>query len=233
MRCVLLALGAGLLLATPAAVAQDRKGGMSSKAYPSWAKLCETPTAAGTDLFGRSRAAGIKTCLVFSEQLDAATATRVAAGVQQAEGRQTLLIRVTPDVTREPGVNLMIMPRDIWQTVERTGAPPAGQSHRVTGFKLPYSTCDADGCIAETEATPKLVADLKSNGGLVIVTLKGRHIFAYLVRLKSFREAYDGPSVDTERFLKAREEILRERQRRLKSLPAPEPAPRAKGDQRI
>jgi invasion protein IalB len=236
MRRPILVLGAGLLLLGPAAVAQDRKGGMSSKANASWVKLCETPTAASTDLFGKPRAVGIKTCLVLAEQLDAATgAVRVTTGVQEAKGLQTLMIRVAPDASREHRVGLTILPDEIWERVQRKDNSPLteAQLSKVQRLKLTYSSCNVEGCIAEIDATPKLVADLKKGGGLMVSILKGKHAFTYMVSLGGFREAYDGPSVDAARFLKAREDLLRAlRERNRQRAPPPAPAPpRGKGDQ--
>jgi hypothetical protein len=95
---------------------------VNPKAPPagSWAKLCETPTARSTDPLGKPRTVGVKTCLVLHEQIDATSgAVRVAAGVEQAEGRQRLTIKVMPDVSREPGLLLTIMPPDVWRIVQR------------------------------------------------------------------------------------------------------------------
>ena len=104
MRCLPLIVLAGSVLAASQAVAQDRPRPVNPKTPPagSWARLCETPTARSTNPLGKPRAVGIKTCLVFHEQIDATSGTlRVAAGVEQTEGRQTLTIKVMPDC--QPG----------------------------------------------------------------------------------------------------------------------------------
>jgi hypothetical protein len=161
------------------------------------------------------------------------------------------MIKVTPDVSREPGVSLAILPRDIWQKMQRNQSTPLTQSQlsKVRRLKLAYSLCQADGCLAETRATPELVADLKSGGGLMVVTLKGKHAFAYMVTLGGFREAYDGPPIDSVRFREVREQLLRELRERQKQGSQPQlaprggeggplkppsaPAPRGKDEQRI
>ena len=103
MRCLPLIVLAGSVLAASQPshrIALPAK----PKAPPagSWARLCETPTARSSDLFGKPRVVGVKTCLIHHEQLDATSGTvRVAAGVEQTEGRQTLTIRVPPDC--QPG----------------------------------------------------------------------------------------------------------------------------------
>ena len=237
MRCLPLIVLAGSVLAASQAVAQDRPRPVNPKTPPagSWARLCETPTARSTDPLGKPRAVGIKTCLVFHEQIDATSGTlRVAAGVEQTEGRQTLAIKVMPDVSREPGLHLTIMPRNVWQSVQRNQASPLTQSQlsKIQRLKLTYSLCAADGCIAETDATPKLVADLKSGGGMMVLTLKGKHAFAYMVSLGGFREAYDGPPLDSAKFNAARAELLRELRKRQEQRPQPRPQ-RRPGDREI
>jgi invasion protein IalB len=243
MRCLSSIVFAGSLVAASAAFAQGpgaaspgganpggvRPGGMkpkaaspggtSAKAPPSrsWAKLCETPPAGSSDLLGQPGEAGVKTCLIHHEQLDSTSgALRVAAGVRQAEGRQTFLVKVPVGVDRDPGVRLMILPRDLWLRVQRNEQVPLAQSTRVRKLNLGYSLCNAEGCIAETKATPGLLAELKSSGGLLIVILKATQAFAYSVPLDGFREAYDGPPVDTAKFYAARAELLRQLRERQK-----------------
>ncbi len=139
-----------------------------------------------------------------------------------------------PDVSREPGLLLTIMPPDVWRIVQTKKAAPLTQSQlsKVQKLKLTYSLCAADGCFAETDATPKLVGHLKSGGGMMVFTLKGKHAFAYMVSLGGFREAYDGPPVDSARFNAARAELLRELRERQKQRPQPRP-PRRASDQDI
>jgi invasion protein IalB len=215
MRCLPSIVLAGFVLAASPAVAQDRPRPENPKAPAagSWVRLCETPTGRSMDPLGRPRAVGVKTCLVFHEQIDATSgAVRVAAGVEQAERRQSLTIKVAGDASQEPGLLLTIMPPDVWQVVQRNQAAPLTQSQmsKVQRLKLSYTLCAADGCIAEADATAKLVADLKSGGGMMVFTLKGKHAFAYMVSLGGFREAYDGPPVDSARHNAARAELLRE-----------------------
>jgi hypothetical protein len=74
---------------------------------------------------------------------------------------------------------------------------------------MAFTLCAADGCLMEAVAGPQLLADLKSFGGLVIVTTRARQAFSQMVSLRGFREAYDGPPADAARFYAARAELLR------------------------
>jgi invasion protein IalB len=230
MRCLPLIVLAGVILAVSAASAQDRPGGggtkpgaarpggTTAKARPSlsWVKLCETPATNSSDLLGKPSAVGVRTCLIHHEQIDRMSgAVGVAAGVQQASGRQTLIVKVPADADPAPGVRLMLLPRDLWRKVQTSQRVPLELS-KVRRLTLAYSSCNAAGCIAETKATAGLLADLKSGGGLIVAILKGRHAFAYTVPLSGFREAYDGPPVDSARFYAARAELLRQLHERQK-----------------
>ncbi len=198
-------------------------GGTTSARPPgrSWARVCETPVATGRDLFGKPKAVGIRTCLVLNEQIDMMSgAVRMAAGVEEAEGRQALIVKVAADADRGPGLRLMIMPRDLWQRVLANDRTPLVSS-RVRRLTLAYSSCDAEGCLAQTEATKGLLADLKVGGGLLVAIRKGRQAIAYPVSLNGFREAYDGPAVDAARFYASRAELLRRLRSRQKGLGPP------------
>jgi invasion protein IalB len=203
--------------------APARPGGTTSRTPPgrAWAKLCETPSATGSDLFGKPQAVGVTTCLVVNEQIDILSGVvRVAAGVQQAAGRQTFIIRVAADANRASGVRLLVLPGDLWRRALSNDTASLFSS-RVRKLTLAYRSCDADGCFAETTATSGLLADLKSDGGLIVAILRGRQAIAYPVPLSGFREAYDGPPLDSARFYAARAELLRRLRARNKGLPPP------------
>jgi hypothetical protein len=127
---------------------------------------------------------------------------------------------VAPDADRGPGVRLIILPRDLWQKVLANDRAPL-LSSRVRKLTLAYSSCSPEGCLAETKATTRLLADLKSSGGLLVAILKGRQAIAYPVSLAGFREAYEGPSVDSARFRATRAELLRQIRERQKGLLPP------------
>jgi invasion protein IalB len=199
--------------------AAARPGASTPKVpHRSWAKLCDTPgSGSGEPLLGKPAPVGVKTCLTHHEQLDASTgALRVAAGIQEVEGQRTFLVKVAAGMDQEPGVRLMILPSDLWDKVQKNQLVPSTETKRVRKLTLPYSSCNFDGCIAETAATKDLIANLKSMGALVIVTLKARQAFAYTVPLNGFREAYDGPPVDSAKFYAARAELLRRLRERQK-----------------
>jgi invasion protein IalB len=211
MRCTLFVLAAGLAVAAPASLAQEREGAMEARPPNSaWVKLCDTPTSASKDLFGKAQAVGAKTCLTHHERLDGASGTMmVAAAVRQAGGRQTLTVMVPNWVQLAPGMRIYIYPPNLWERMQRKERLQKEVADRLGMVSLKFAFCHADGCTAETDATSDLVADLKSNAGLMVFAFKDGRPIAYAIPLNGFREAYDGPPTDSARFHAARSALLR------------------------
>jgi invasion protein IalB len=155
MRRVLLALGAVSLLLAPAALAQERKRATpTSPSASTWVKLCETPKVSGKDLLGKAQAAGVTTCLILAERLDATTGARLlAVGIRQSEGRQTLTV-VVPSRVDQRGMIVVIYSRSQWKRAERGELIEKRERDRMKPLKLEYTSCDAEQCAAETDATP-------------------------------------------------------------------------------
>jgi invasion protein IalB len=243
MRRLLLVLGAGLLWIAPAALAQDgerptpAQGGKQASQLPepksSWVKLCETPSAPAKDVLGKPQLVGVRSCLTFHERLDATTGMRIVAiGIRQIRERQTLTVIVPASVDRR-GMLVFIYPHSVWKRVARGGGLEMHERDMVTTVKLGHASCDAAECATETDASPELIKDLRTKGGLAVNVIVNKQIIPIQASLGGFREAYDGPSVDTARWLKVREDLLRAlRERNRQRVPAPPPAPpRGKGDQ--
>jgi len=232
MRRLLLVLGAGLWLwVVPDALAQDgnraapAQGGKRASASPgpkhSWVKLCETPGAPAKDLLGRAQVVGARNCLTFHEQLNTQTGTRlIAIGIRQGGGRQRLTIMVPANVDRR-GMIALIYPRSLWKRAMTGGLIEKHEQVQLTPLKLDYTSCDAEECAAETDASPELIEDLRTKAGLVVSLVRGKQIVLNPISLGGFRTAYDGPGIDSARFRKAREELMREIRARSKRRPGP------------
>jgi invasion protein IalB len=236
MRRLSLMLIAGAALAGSAGLAQERKGAgeaLPRQADQAWVKLCETPSADGKDFYGKAKAVGVKTCLVHQERMDAATgATVVAVAVRQTGAQQTLMVMLPPVVQREPGVRIHIYPSNLWEKVQRKERLQKDVFDRLRMVSLKFAFCHAEGCTAETNVSPELVADLKSSGGLmVLVVARGRPV-ALPISLSGFRATFDGAPMDSERYYQARNELLRTIRERQKRGVRPPPGTGAP-DQRI
>jgi len=213
MRRQPLVLIVGFALAAPVSLAQERTGGMEARPPPSskaWVKLCETPAMASNDFFGKAQVIGAKTCLTHHERLDGTSGmVLVAAAVRQTGGRQHLTVMVPAGVQQAPGVRVYIYPSSLWERVQKKEQLQKRDEGRVGVLNLKYTLCHAGGCTAETDATPELIADLKSNAGLMIFVIRSGQPIAFPIPLSGFREAYEGPPVDSERYHEARNELLR------------------------
>jgi len=86
----------------------------------------------------------------------------------------------------EPGLRVTIVPKGVWETVQKSN------ERRDTGnlkeLSLKYTLCHAAGCVAEVEATPELMGDLKDSGGLLIHPATD----TYFIPLKGFADALVG-----------------------------------------
>ena len=224
MRHLPLLAIAALALAPSMAVAQERPGAAHAKPAQAkaWVKLCETPTSTDQDLFGKLGEVGVKTCLIHHERLDSTSGDlQVAAGVRQVGDRLTFTVMVPSDVHRPAGTRVDILPVDLWQKVLRREQIKWIELPRVKTLKLKFAFCRAEGCTAETEATPSLLANLRSSAGFLVHAFRyGQRPAAHPVVLDGFAAAYDGPATDSARFYAARAELLRRlRERRGPRLP--------------
>jgi invasion protein IalB len=232
MRCLALMLITGAALAGPTGLAQDRRA--AGEANAAWVKLCETPSATGRDLYGKANAVGVKTCLVHQEMLDAtrAGALIVAVAVRQTGARHTLAVMVPTVVQQERGVRVHIVPNNLWEIVRRNEQLPNDQFDRLRVVSLKFAFCRPEGCTAETDVPPELVADLKSSGGLMVFVFARGQPVVLRVSLSGFREIYDGAPIDSVRYHRTRNEFLRKLREGQKQRPQPPPRS-GPGDQRL
>lgn len=235
MRCLALMLIAGAALAGPAGLAQERKGAgeaVPHQAEQAWVKLCETPSAAGKDFYGKAKVVGVKTCLVHHERIDATSGASMMAAVRQTGAQLSLMVMLPPAVQRETGVRVHIYPSNLWEKVQRKERLQKDVFYRLRMVSLKFAFCHAEGCTAETDVTPELVADLKSSGGLMVSAFARGQPVALPITLSGFRKVYDGAPMDSERFHQARNELLRRLREGQKQRPQPPPRSGA-SDQRI
>jgi len=165
-----------LLVWLPAAHAQN------------WLKLCEKATTTVSGYEDR------KVCLTYHNHLDdtgklvysAALREVLARNIEGHETR-TLMILVPLGALLEPGLRASIFPKGLWEKVENNETPDAANLKEIA---LKYTLCRADGCVAEAEAKPELITDLKDGGGLMV---RPAAIGTYPIPLKGFADALAGP----------------------------------------
>jgi invasion protein IalB len=149
----------------------------------SWAKLCEKTATTVSGYEGQI------VCLTFQELLDDTGKLVVSAALQEIEGheKRSFMILVPFGVLLDAGLRVTFFPKDLWAKFqENSERPDAANLKELT---LKYTLCHAAGCVAEVEATPELIADLKDSGGLMVCPAA---FDTYLIPLKGFADALMG-----------------------------------------
>src|SRR5262249_42772540 len=74
-----------------------------------------------------------------------------------------------------------------------------------------YTICHPAGCTAEVEATPELLNDLRTMGGLVVFAINaGGQPVGFPVPLVGFEQAYTGSPVDNKQYGEARRALMQQ-----------------------
>jgi invasion protein IalB len=182
----------------------DRADGSSATTQATanpWVKLCENVTIAG---------ANKALCVTTHERLNGSTGmVLVSAALREIEGEgsQTLMALVPEGVRLPPGLRVSIYSKEEWEKLRKN----ENDESKATGIKLTYTLCRAGGCAAEVTATPSLISDLKGGGGLrVSATNAANEVVSFLVPLGGFTEAYEGPPVDNEKYMRIRSLLLQQ-----------------------
>ncbi len=68
----------------------------------------------------------------------------------------------------QPGIRAVLVAKDMWEKAQRNEKI---DDAKLKPFMLVYTLCLPRGCDAELEATPELINDLKTGGGLMIYAI--------------------------------------------------------------
>lgn len=177
-----------------------------------WVKLCEKATAATKDKDGKEEKKDLNICLTHHERLDGNSGmVLISAAVRQIDGqdKQHFMVMVPLGMLLQPGMRATIFPKNMWDKVQKNEKLDKADEAKLKGLKLGYTLCHAAGCTAETDATPELLNDLKTNGGLMVfaISAAGSPI-AFPVPLGGFGEALAGQPVDTQKYGEARKALM-------------------------
>ncbi len=211
--------------AAGAAGATDKKS--------AWVKLCEKAPFNHKDKDGKDVKEEKNICLTHHERLDGTTGmVMVSAAIREIEGadKKSLMVMVPLGMALPPGLRAAVYTKEQWAQAaknekidEKTLKPVA----------LKFSLCHAAGCTAEVEATPEIVEQMKTGGGIMVIAMNaGAQPIGFPVPLDGFTESYTGKPVDNKEYAKARGQLMaqiRERQQaalekykaeQMKNLPA-------------
>ena len=217
----------------PAAASAPPAGSQSA-----WVKLCEKANAVTKDKDGKDEKKEVSICLTHHERLDGNSGmVLVSAAVRQIDGqdKQHFMVMVPLGMLIQPGMRASIYPKDQWELVQKNEKI---DENKLKGIKLGYTLCHPAGCTAEVEATPELINDLRTMGGLVVFAINaGGQPVGFPVPLVGFEQAYTGNPVDNKQYGEARRALMQqiaqrqhdliEEQKKQQQQAAPAPAPGA------
>ena len=206
--------------AKPAAKQEKGAGGNQS----AWVKLCETATAQVKGKDGKEEKKDLNICLTHHERLDGNTGmVLVSAALRQIDGqdKQHFMVMVPLGMLISPGMRATVFPKNLWEKVQKNEKLDKAEESKLKGLKLEYTLCHAAGCTAEMEASPELLSDLKSNGGLMVFTISASGApIAFPVPLGGFDQALAGPPVDAKKYGEARKALMMQIAQRQQQLAA-------------
>jgi invasion protein IalB len=226
---IALAVGAGSLAGSASAqqpapakkapaAAPAQKGASPAAAPPAsqsaWVKLCEQASGVTKDKDGKEQKKDVNICLTHHERLDGNTGmVLVSAAVRQIEGqdKQHFMVMVPLGMLIQAGMRATIYPKDLWERAQKNEKLEKADESKLKGTKLAYTLCHPAGCTAEIEATPELVADLKTAGGVLVFAIdaSGRAV-GFPVPLIGFEQAYTGAPVDNKQYSEARKALMQQ-----------------------
>ena len=202
----------------PAAKPADKKAPAGAPAASSspWVKLCEKATANTKDKDGKDEKKELNVCMTHHERIDGSSGmVVVSAALQQlkvegeAKDKEQFLIMVPTGMLLKPGMRATIFPKDLWAKVEKNQKLEKAEEAKLKAITLDYTLCHAMGCTAETDATPELISNLKTNGGLMVFALRASGApVAFPVPLAGFDQALAGAPVDPQKYGEARKALM-------------------------
>ena len=208
--------------------AADKKAATPAKQPPSaqtaWVKLCEKATAQVKGKDGKEEKKDLNICLTHHERLDGNTGmVLVSAALRQIDGqdKKHFMVMVPLGMLIQPGMKATVFPKNLWEKVQKNEKLDKADESKLKGLQLGYTLCHAAGCTAEMEATPELITDLKSNGGLMVfaIAASGAPI-AFPVPLGGFEQALAGQPIDTQKYGEARKALMMQIAQRQQQLAA-------------
>jgi invasion protein IalB len=184
-----------------------------------WVKLCETATGVAKDKDGKEEKKELNICLTHHERLDGNTGmVLVSAAVRQVQGqdKQHFMVMVPLGMMLQAGMRATLYPKDAWEKVQKNEQV---DESKLKAVKLAYTLCHPAGCTAEMEATPELIGDLKTGGGLVVFAINAAGApVGFPVPLVGFDQSYAGAAVDNKQYGEARRALMQQIQARQQEL---------------
>jgi invasion protein IalB len=208
------------------AKAADPKAAAAPSGPPdsSWVKLCDKQQLKGKDKDGKDVAKDVDMCVTLNELIHPDSGmVMVSARLQQVkmDGQQKdhFSVTVPLGVALPVQPSITVFPKDMWEKIHKNGKLDKGDEAKLKQIKLTYTHCIQVGCNAEIEANADLVNTLKTGAGFFVETVRmpGTPVGQPL-SLGGFDKALAGPPTETEKYAKARQELMKQIYERQKQL---------------
>jgi invasion protein IalB len=127
------------------------------------------------------------------------------------EAKLYLMVTVPLELNLKPGVRAAVFPKAIWEKSQKGEQLSKADEAALKPLNLVYTQCHPAGCDAEGEATPQLISELKSGGGLMLFAFNasGRPD-PYPVPLAGFAKAYADPPMTEQSYNDTRRKLMRQ-----------------------
>jgi invasion protein IalB len=202
--------------AAPPAKAAPAAPAAAAAPQSAWVKLCEKGQIASKDAAGKDVKEEKSICLTHHERLDGNSGmVLVSAAIRQVEGNESehLMIMVPLGMAIPPGLRAAVYNNEQWAHAQKNEKIDDSQ---IKAIQLRFTLCHPAGCTAEIEATPELIEEMKTGGGLMVLSVNAAgQIIAFPIPLVGFKSAMEGPPVDNQKYGEARKalfETIRQRQ---------------------
>lgn len=186
-----------ILIFLAVAAVSEVRADRTKRSQAAWQKWCGDVTAVSKDNEGKEVRRPGKACVTYRRRTDALGKLSVTTGLWRVEGeeKQYFFVAVPPGIQVRHGLRVSVFPKDIWDDREKHGKTEGGTEVGGQELKLGKTSCRATDCSVLIEATPGLISDLQTNGGLTVSARasKGARIAAS-VSLDGFADALAGPA---------------------------------------
>jgi invasion protein IalB len=180
-----------------------------AKKQSAWVKLCEKSPLVKKDKDGKEAKEEKNICLTHHERLDGNSGmVLVSAAIRQVEGNESdhLMIMVPLGMAIPPGIKAAVYTKEQW---EKASKNEKIDDKELKPIDLKFSLCHPSGCTAETPATPELVEQMKSGGGIMVLAMNAQaQPIGFPVPLDGFTDAFAGKPVDNAEYKKARGQLM-------------------------
>jgi invasion protein IalB len=192
----------------PAAAAAPAGDG---KPAPAWVKLCEKGNFVTKDKDGKEKAEEHSICLTHHERIDAQSGiVLVSAALRSVDdGKNPLLMVMLPlGMAIPPGMQVGVYSKEMWDKIQKNEKV---DDSKLTPIKVPYILCHSAGCTGEIDATPELIEQFKTNGGIIVYAVSGQGApVAFPIPLVGFDTALAGAPADNQEYAKQRRALMQQ-----------------------